>query len=122
MEEKSRGRSGRVLPIFRDEVIAFAASLDDSQTVSFADGGAAVTRKNWFMSYLAKQPQMVSFGTFDMNAHPMHTPAGRQAPNIPDGYQADRSNDDLFFNAQNVAKERGISFADAVDLVIEGRA
>lgn len=115
-------QDGRVLPLFKDEVIAFAASLDDNQTVSFAEGSEATTRKNWFMSYLAKQPQVVSFGAFDMDAHPTRPPAGRQTRNIPDGYQVDRRNDDLFFTAQHVAKDKGISFADAVDLVIEGRA
>lgn len=111
---------GRVLPAFKDEVIAFAASLDDSQTVSFAEGAEAVSRRNWFMSYLARQPQAVSFGEFSMDAPPRH--ARRQTSHIPEGYQADRQNDDLFFAAQAVARDKGISFADAVDLVIEGRA
>ena len=112
-------REGRVLPAFKDEVIAFAASLDDSQTVSFAEGAEAVSRRNWFMSYLARQPQAVSFGEFNMDAPPHR--ARRQTSHIPDGYQADRQNDDLFFTAQAVARDKGISFADAVDLVIEGR-
>lgn len=113
-------QDGRVLPVFKDEVIAFAASLDDSQTVSFSETGDAVTRKNWFMSYLAKQPQAVSFGEFNMDAPPHQS--HRQTAHIPDGYQADPHGDDLFFTAQNVAREKGISFADAVDMVIEGRA
>ncbi len=113
-------RDGRVLPAFKDEVITFAASLDDSQTVSFAEGAEAVSRRTWFMSYLARQPQVVSFGEFNMDAPPRH--ARRQTSHIPDGYQADRQNDDLFFTAQAVAADKGISFAAAVDLVIEGRA
>ncbi len=72
------------------------------------------------MSYLARQPQAVSFGEFSMDAPPRH--ARRQTSHIPEGYQADRQNDDLFFAAQAVARDKGISFADAVDLVIEGRA
>lgn len=40
---------GRVLPAFKAEVIAFAASLDDSEIVSFSEGQTA-TRKDWFMS------------------------------------------------------------------------
>ena len=114
---------GRVLPVFKDEVVAFAASLDDSQTVSFAEGGEAVTRKGWFMSYLARQPKVVSFGAFDMGNDRPTAPLAARAPahNAPQGYQVDRRNDDLFFTAQAVAKEKGISFADAVDLVIEGR-
>lgn len=115
---------GRVLPVFKDEVIAFAASLDDQETVSFAEGSEA-TRKDWFMSYLARQPQSVSFGAMDLDAGSFAPPSapGRQpGPNVPEGYHTDRRNDDLFFAAQQVAHDRGISFADAVDLVIEGRA
>lgn len=107
---------GRVLPIFKDEVIAFAASLDDSQAVSFSDGGEAVTRKNWFMSYLAKQPQVVSFGTFDIGDDPQK--ARRHEPNVPDGYSVDRQHNDLFQTAQRLSVEKGISFADAVDLAV----
>lgn len=67
-------REGRVLPAFKDEVLTFAASLDDSQTVSFAEGAESVTPKNWFMSYLARQPQVVSFGEFNMDAPPPDQP------------------------------------------------
>lgn len=116
--------AGKVLPLFRDEVIAFAASLDDSEAVSFADGSDAVTPKNWFMSYLSRQPQVVSFGAMDMGNDPHFAPLSPRRPsqNVPDGYTADRRNDDLFFTAQRVAREKGISFADAVDMVIEGQA
>lgn len=48
---------GRLLPIFKDEVVAFAASLDDSEAVSFSEGGEDRTRKSWFLSYLARQPK-----------------------------------------------------------------
>lgn len=113
MEVEQLIAQGRVLPMLKAEVIAFAASLDDSQAVSFANGGEAVTRKNWFMSYLAKQPQAVSFGEYDMGKE-ARSATQRQRRNIPDGYQADPRNDDLFFTAQTVARERGISFADAV--------
>lgn len=114
---------GKVLPALKDEVIAFATSLDDSQSVSFSEGGAATTRKDWFMSYLERQPAVVSFGAFDMGddrQSPNH-PARAASHNAPQGYQVDRRNDDLFFSAQAVAKARGISFADAVDLVIDGQ-
>lgn len=112
---------GRVLPVFKDEVIAFAASLDDDQTVSFSEAGGAVTRKDWFMSYLARQPQAVSFGEMNLPSDPLTTPA-RAKRNIPDGYQVDGKNASVAFAAEQIAKERGISFVDAVDLVMEGRA
>ncbi|MDN5788510.1 hypothetical protein [Pseudorhodobacter sp.] len=111
----------RVLPVFKDEVLAFAATLDDQETVSFSEGAPASTRKDWFMSYLARQPQVISFGEMDLGQDPISHGAGRPRHNIPDGYQVDRQNDDMFFAAQRLAKEKGISFADAVDLVIEGR-
>lgn len=76
------------------------------------------------MSYLAQQPQVISFGKLDMGADPFD-PNGKPPRSggqvIPDGYRADRRNDDLFFTAQRVAREKGISFADAVDIVIEGQ-
>lgn len=112
---------GRVLPAFKDEVLSFAASLDDSETVSFSDGGNAVTRKDWFMSYLARQPQVVSFGEMDLGADPFSGPAQRPAHKVPDGFTVDRSNEAMFAAANQMAKAKGISFADAVDLVIEGQ-
>lgn len=113
---------GRVLPVFRDEVIAFADSLDDSQTVSFSEGSDAVTPKGWFMSYLARQPKVISFGEMDIGSEKPPSGRDRAGHHIPDGYTSDRKGDDLFFTAQRVAREKAISFADAVDLVIEGRA
>ena len=59
---------------------------------------------------------MASFGACDIGPDPLAVPFTRRpTQNIPDGYQADRRNDDLFFTAQTVAKEKGINFADAVD-------
>lgn len=112
---------GRVLPAFKEEVLSFAASLDDSETVSFSDGGEAVTRKDWFMSYLARQPQVVSFGEMDLGPDPKDGLPVRQNHNIPDGYKVDRKNEGMFFAAQRIAREQGISFADAIDRVIEGQ-
>lgn len=111
---------GRVLPVFKDEVVAFASSLDDSETVSFSEGNTA-TRKDWFMSYLARQPQVVSFGAMDLGPDPMSDHATRSPHNIPDGYRVDRKNEDVFFAAQDISRQKGISFAEAVDIVLEGR-
>lgn len=113
-------RDGRVLPVFKDEVVSFAASLDDQETVSFAEGRAD-TRLNWFLSYLARQPAVVSFGAVDLGPDPFsgHVPP-RPAVNAPDGYQVDRRNDDVFAAASLMAREKGISFVAAVDAVIGG--
>lgn len=115
--------AGRVLPVFKDELVAFAASLDDSETVSFSDGEAATTRRDWFMSYLARQPKVVSFGAIDLAHDPFNLREGlprRPAHKVPDGYQVDRSNDALAAAAQELVRTKGISFADAVDQALEG--
>lgn len=109
---------GRVLPVFKDEVVAFAASLDDRETVSFAEGGGMLTRKDWFMSYLARQPKVVSFGAMDLGPDPNAPVQRRQAGAIPDGYSMDRAGTETYFAAQEMAREKGITFAQAVDLIV----
>ena len=117
-------QEGRVLPLFKDEVIAFAASLDDRETVSFSDGAEAATRKDWFMSYLARQPQVVSFGAMDLGPNPFEPrEAGiprRAAHKVPEGYQVDRSNNAIAAAAHELVRKNGISFAEAVDQVTGG--
>lgn len=103
--------AGKVLPIFKDEVMQFAASLDDRQTVSFTDTGD-VTRRNWFMSYLERQPKFVSFGAMDLG--PMPDEARPGTANVPDGYRIDASQAELYHRAKQIAQDKGISFADAV--------
>lgn len=94
--------------------------MNDGETVSFSDGGDAVTRKGWFQSYLARQPQVVNFGEMDLGPDPMAGPPMRPGHNIPDGHKVDRKGEATFFAARRIAREKGISFADAVDQVIEG--
>lgn len=112
---------GRVLPTFKAELVAFASSLDDSETVSFSDGGTASTRKDWFMSYLARQPKVVSFGEMDLGEDILSDVRPAKGFNVPDGYTVDRKNDALHREATSIAREKGISFAEAVELALEGR-
>ena len=115
-------QEGRVLPVFKDEVIAFAASLDDRETVSFSEGAETATRKDWFMSYLARQPQVVSFGAMDLGPDPFdpRDAAAHPGHKVPDGYQVDPRNGAIASAAQSMARSKGISFADAVDQVTGG--
>lgn len=111
---------GRVLPVFKEEVVAFAASLDDRETVSFAEGKPAATRKDWFLSYLARQPKVVHFGEMDLGPDPFgQAPAGHRGVNIPDGYQADRSNDALLTSARRIVRDKGVSFSEALDIAMQ---
>lgn len=112
---------GRVLPVFKDEIVGFAASLDDRETVSFSEGGTASTRTDWFLSYLSRQPKVVKFGEMDLGPEPMSDHATRSPHNVPDGYRVDRKNEDVFIAAQDISRQKGISFAEAVDIVLEGR-
>ncbi len=111
---------GRVLPILKDEVVAFASSLDDSESVSFSESQPATTRKNWFMSFLARQPQIVSFGETDLGPDPFNpASAGHQGTNIPDGYHADRSNDAILSSARRIVQDKGVSFSEALDIAMK---
>lgn len=113
---------GRVLPVFKEEVISFTASLDDAETVSFAEGKAS-TRKDWFLDYLSRQPKVVSFGTVDMGPDPFagqDAQPRRAAHKVPDGYQVDRRHDVLLNAAREVSRSKGITFGEAVDAVLAG--
>ncbi|MET3611784.1 hypothetical protein ABID16_000089 [Rhizobium aquaticum] len=107
---------GRVLPVFRDEVVDFAASLDSSDTISFADG-PKTTSRDWFLSYLERQPKVVSFGAVDVSGDPF---AGKpQSIVIPNGYTIDPARHQLYQRAREIERAKNISFAEAVDLASE---
>lgn len=106
---------GRVLPVFQDEILDFVACLDSTDTVSFSDGSTA-TRQDWFLSYLARQPAVVTFGAMDIGRPP---PEGGSARNMaPEGYTVDPNRSPLYDLARQLEQEKGISFAAAVDLAV----
>lgn len=110
---------GRLLPVLKAEVLEFAAGLDMTDTVSFSDG-VEVTKRDWFMGYLAKQPKVVSFGAMDLGDDLFSTaPNQRQGSNIPDGYHADRSQDALLASARRIVQDKGVSFAEALDVAMK---
>ncbi|MGV8939569.1 MAG: hypothetical protein ACOH2J_20815 [Allorhizobium sp.] len=104
---------GKVLPVFKDEVMQFAASLDDRESISFAEAGQA-TRRDWFMSYLERQPKVISFGALDLGGMPDEPPPQTLA--VPEGYSVDVRHNELYQRARQLEREKGISFAAAVDL------
>lgn len=110
---------GRLLPVLKAEVLEFATGLDMADTVSFSDG-VETTQRDWFMGYLAKQPQVVSFGAMDLGDDPFSTVQNpRQGGNIPDGYHADRSQDALLASARRIVQDKGVSFSDALDVALK---
>jgi hypothetical protein len=108
---------GKMLPTFKSEVLAFAASLDDSESVSFSDG-TETTRAKWFMDYLAKQPQVVSYGAMRLDPAPARADA-RQI--TPEGYSVDQTHNDIYARARQIERESSVSFSQAVDMAMEGR-
>lgn len=101
---------GRILPVLAEEVISFASSLDATETVSFSDGETSTSR-DWFFSYLSRQPKVVSFGRYAMGEAPANN--NRQI-SVPEGFQVDESQTELFHRARKIEREKGVSFADAV--------
>lgn len=113
---------GRVLPVFKDEVLSFAAHLGSSDTVSFADGSEKPAR-DWFFDYLSKQPVVVQFGEYDMPKLPWQpgaAPQGAAGVQIPDGFKVDERQSELAARAHEISLEKGVSFADALDLIEGG--
>ncbi|MBX3597307.1 MAG: hypothetical protein KF874_07025 [Rhizobiaceae bacterium] len=104
---------GRLLPAFKAEAIDFAASLDASETISFADG-ENTTRREWFMSFLSRQPKVISFGRHDLGNGPLGE--GSHPLTVPDGFTVDPRQSELYARARQIEREKGISFADAVEL------
>lgn len=104
---------GRILPVFKAEILEFVGSLDASETFSFSEG-QETTCRDWFLSYLERQPKVVSFGAFDMG----ETGPTTRMPNIavPDGYTVDTTQNELYARARQIEREKGVSFAEALDL------
>lgn len=108
---------GRILPCMKKKLIEFASELDDKNSISFADGGEATMKKR-FMQVLKDLPPAVSYGAVSMadavNPHAVIERAN--ALDVPEGYSIDPSRMELFEQARAIERERGISFADAIDL------
>jgi hypothetical protein len=105
--------AGKVLPAHKAEVLDFVDSLDGQETLSFADG-EATTRRDWFLSFLDKQPAVVSFGQIDMSDDPAIGPVSRLS--VPAGFDVDASRTELYERARKIERDRQVSFAEAVDI------
>lgn len=104
--------AGKVLPVFKDEILSFAASLDETATVSFADG-KEVPSRDWFMSYLERQPKQVSFGAFNLGPDPE---TKTTAIPTPEGFAVDQTNTAMYHRIREIARDKGVSFSEAIDI------
>lgn len=106
---------GHLLPAHKDEVVEFCASDSESVTVSFASGNAS-TGSEWLLAFLERQPPVVNFGKMDLGVeHFAQSPAYV----APEGYTADPTRIEIYNKATVIQREKGISFAAALDLVRE---
>ena len=95
--------AGKLLPAHKDEVLDFVDSLDASEAMSFA-AGDPVTRRDWFLSFLDRQPKVVLFGQVDLGPGPEDT---RPSLVVPDGFTADTSRQNLYNRARSLQSEKG---------------
>ena len=114
--------AGKVLPCHRDQVIAFAASLERRAGHDFAAGDDQFGTVDWFWDFLGDRPAAISFGTYDLPAET----AGRRglSVNAPRGFMVDEGQGELYATARLIEKERGIPFAEAVmaaEAMLNGR-
>ncbi|KKL93417.1 hypothetical protein LCGC14_1874870, partial [marine sediment metagenome] len=77
--------AGRILPVFQSEIAEFCASQPGADTFSFA-GGEPTTGSEWLLSYLERQPQIVSFGAMELDRAPEDKVPGYVPP---EGYSVD---------------------------------
>lgn len=103
---------GKVLPLHQSGITDFMDALDDGQSVAFSDG-TETSKSAWFLEYLEKQPEMVSFGAADIGDE-IPTPAGN---NTPSGFSVDPDRQALQIQANQLAEAEGISFTDAVSRI-----
>ncbi|KPU83930.1 hypothetical protein JI58_06910 [Marinosulfonomonas sp. PRT-SC04] len=103
---------GKILPLHQSGIMDFMDALDDGQSVAFADG-TETSKSAWFLEYLEKQPETVSFGEIDLGEE-MSTTA---YSNTPSGFSVDPDRHALQIQANKLAEAEGISFTDAVSRI-----
>lgn len=104
-------REGRVLPAFRDGLVAYLCGVPDAGVIEFGEGDKkqCVPAKDWLRDYLAKQPKIVEFAEI----------ASGKAQDIPDDPAkiAERA---LEYQEEERKKGRVIALSDAVRHITGG--
>ena len=103
---------GKVLPLHQSAIMDFMDALDDGQSVEFSDG-SQTSKRAWFLEYLEKQPEMVSFDAADMGKIPPISTSS----NTPSGFSVDPDRQALQIQANQLSEAEGISFTDAVSRI-----
>lgn len=111
-------KEGRILPCFKDGLIAFMGQLDDDGVVSFSVGGAEkrMPSRDWLKSFIQGQPPVVPYGLVDMGAPPGDY-AVTDGFTVPNGFAVSTSGAEMHERIQAHAKTHNVSFAEAAHAV-----
>ncbi len=105
---------GRLLPVHKDRIVSILDSAAASPAVSFAEGAQPVPMLQALRDVLAEMPKVVSFGALDLGPNLDETAPPSLV--VPNGYTIDPKQNDLYQRARQLEREKGISFAEAVDM------
>lgn len=105
---------GRMLPAHKDRIVSILDTASESPVVSFAEGEQPVPMLQALRDVLAEMPVVVSFGALELGPDPAEE--ARPSLTIPNGYTVDPKQSELYNRARQIEREKGVSFAEAVDL------
>lgn len=105
---------GRILPVHKGRIVSILDSAAESAAVSFAEGKEPVPMLQALRDVLKEMPKVVSFGAFDLGPDPEHD--ARPSIVVPNGYTVDPGQSELYNRARQIEREKGLSFADALDI------
>lgn len=108
-------REGTFLPGHRDKVLEFMNALDADEAITFADGRVE-SPLDFFRDYLGTQVQVVPMG--EVVAFTQEPDQVKPSDFVaPKGHHVDQDALDMHAKAHQVMREKGVSFAEAVDMV-----
>lgn len=105
---------GRLLPVHKDRIVSILDGAAESAAVSFAEGEQPVPMLHALRDVLKEMPKVVSFGALDLGPDPDHDV--RPSLTVPNGYTVDPVQGELYNRARQIEREKGVSFAEAVDI------
>lgn len=109
---------GRLLPVHKDRIVSILNAATTSEAVSFAEGQQPVPMLQALRDVLSEMPKVVSFGLIDLG--PDILEEASPSLTVPSGYTVDPVQNELYHRARQIEREKGIGFAEAVD-VARGR-
>jgi len=111
--------AGKVLPVQKDGMVSFMASLGDEDTVSFAASEGNVTQSPdaWFRSFVETLPVTVDFSEYSADDQEDITTASFAAPV---GYEADPDGMAAHQRALNYQAQHKCDYATAVRATAQG--